>query len=158
VVARDFDTLGLRLRAEPSWRFWWIAAALIALAVGVISAGYVVVTDQYDLVSFRAPDSRTWRQTLPIAVIFAPVFEELVFRLALCSTLVAWIGRWPTVVVAGSLFGAIHLTNGVAGPDNMVAGYFMTWAFLRSGSLAVPLGLHAGGNLIVVLLGTNPNT
>jgi membrane protease YdiL (CAAX protease family) len=28
----------------------------------------------------------------------------------------------------------------------------MAWAYLRSGSVAVPLVMHAGGNLVVMLL------
>jgi membrane protease YdiL (CAAX protease family) len=84
--------------------------------------------------------------------LFAPTFEELIYRLAICSTLLAWIGRWPTVFVSGLVFGFIHIANDVAGPDNFIAGYFFAWAYLRSGSLAVQIAMHAAGNLVVALL------
>jgi uncharacterized protein len=149
---RDFDTLGLRTRVEPSWRFWAVAAALIGLAVGLAGAGYLLATGAYQRLSFNAPDADTWLARVPDACIYAPVFEELVFRVALCAALVPWIGRWPTVIVSGAIFGLVHITNGVAGPDNFIAGYFLAWAYLRSESLTVPIALHAAGNLIIVLL------
>jgi membrane protease YdiL (CAAX protease family) len=152
LAGRDFDTLGLRLRVEPSWRFWAVAAAGIAIAVGVAGAGYLLATGRFQHLSFSAPDSNTWMSRLPDACIYAPVFEELVYRVALCSALVPWVGRWPAVIVSGAIFSLIHIANGVAGPDNFIAGYFFAWAYLRSGSAAVPMALHAGGNLIGVLV------
>lgn len=117
LAGRDFHTLGLRTRAEPSWRFWLGATAAIGLAVAVVCVGYLLVTEEYKRLSFAGP-----------------------------------IGRWPTVIVSGAIFGLIHIVNGVAGPDNVVAGYFFAWAFLRSGSIALPTAMHAGGNLVVALL------
>ena len=35
-------------------------------------------------------------------------------------------------------------------PDNFIAGFFLTWAYLKGGSLAVPVVLHALGNLCAV--------
>jgi hypothetical protein len=155
LAGRDFDTLGLRVRANPSWRYWLGATALIGVAVSVVIVGYVLVTGEHETMSLRGPDVETWMAVVPSACLFAPVFEELVFRLALCSTLVVWIGRWPTVFVSGALFGAVHFVYDNAGPDNFVAGYFFAWAYLRSGSIALPIGLHAAGNLVVALV--NPS-
>lgn len=152
LAGRDFDTLGLRIRPEPSWRYWVKAAAMIGLAVSVVCVGYLLVTGEYETFAISGPDSDTWMVEIPDACLFAPTFEELIYRVALCSTLVAWIGRWPTVFVSGGIFGLIHIANGVAGPDNFVAGYFFAWAYLRSGSVAVPIALHAGGNLVVALV------
>jgi membrane protease YdiL (CAAX protease family) len=152
LAGRDFDTLGLRMRAEPSWRFWVVATVLIGIVVGLVAAGYVLATGRYEHLSFAAPDSKTWLDELPNACIYAPVFEELVFRVALCSALVAWVGRWPTVIASGAIFSLLHIAYGVGGPDNFIAGYFMAWAYLRSGSVAVPMAMHASGNLLGVLL------
>jgi membrane protease YdiL (CAAX protease family) len=152
LAGRDLDTLGLRLHVDPTWRYWTIAIALIALAVGAIIAGYLVAIGAHDELSFTAPDASTWLVDVPDAAIYWPVLEELVFRVALCSALVAWIGTWPTVFASGAIFAAVHFVYGNPSPDNFVAGYFMAWAYLRSGSVAVPLAMHAGGNLIIVLL------
>jgi CAAX protease family protein len=152
LAGRDFDTLGLRMRVEPSWRYWVIATVLIGLVVSVVGAGYVIATGKYEHLSFAAPDSSTWLDRIPNGCIYAPVFEELVFRVALCSALVPWVGRWPTVIASGAIFSLVHITYGVGGPDNFIAGYFMAWAYLRSGSVAVPIAMHASGNLIGELL------
>lgn len=155
LAGRDFDTVGLRIRPVPSWRYWLGATAVIGVAVGAVVVGYLLVTGEHEATSLRGPDVETWMAVIPSACLFAPVFEELVFRLALCSTLVAWIGRWPTVFVSGALFGTVHFVYDNAGPDNFVAGYFFAWAYLRSGSIALPIGLHAAGNLVVALV--NPS-
>jgi membrane protease YdiL (CAAX protease family) len=152
LAGRDFDTLGLRMRVEPSWRFWAGAAVLIAIVVGVAAAGYVLATGKYEHLALHAPNADTWLVRIPDACIYAPVFEELVYRVALCSALVPWIGRWPTVIASGAIFGLVHITYGVGGPDNFIAGYFFAWAYLRSGSVSVPIAMHAAGNLIAVLL------
>jgi membrane protease YdiL (CAAX protease family) len=152
LAGRDFETLGLRTRVEPSWRFWVGAGVAIGLAVGVIVAGYVLVSGRYHDLWFGLPDADTWRVRLPDACIFAPVYEELAYRAALCSTLLPYLGRWPTIFVSGAIFAAVHFAYGTAGPDNFVAGYFFAWAYLRSGSVAVPMALHASGNLLAILL------
>src|SRR5688500_4395409 len=54
---RDFDTLGLRVRAEPSWRFWAVATALVGVAVGAVCAGYLLVTGRFEALRFGAPDA-----------------------------------------------------------------------------------------------------
>jgi membrane protease YdiL (CAAX protease family) len=152
LAGRDFDTLGLRMRIEPSWRYWVVASALIGLAVSGIITGYLLATGDMGDLRFGSPDLDTLLVEVPSACVFAPVFEELVFRVALCSTLLPWIGRWGTVFVSGAIFGLAHFVYSNAGPDNFVAGYFFAWAYLRSGSVAVPIGLHAAGNLVVALL------
>ncbi len=35
-------------------------------------------------------------------------------------------------------------------PDNLVAGFFVAWAYLRSETIVIPIALHALGNLVVV--------
>ena len=51
---------------------------------------------------------------------------------------------------SGLLFGGLHVLYGNPGPDNLVAGFFLAWAILKSGSILVPLALHALGNLCVI--------
>lgn len=59
------------------------------------------------------------------------------------------IGSFRTVVVSGSLFAIAHFVGGNPGPDNFVAGFLLAWAYLKSGSLLIPILLHALGNLCV---------
>jgi uncharacterized protein len=152
LAGRDAETLGLRMRIEPSPRFWLSAVALCALAVAILAAGYLLVSGKYQSLTFNPPDAHTFKWRFPDACIFYPVLEELLYRVILCSVLVAWIGKWPTVFVSGMIFGLVHVMYGVAGPDNFVGGYFLAWAYLRSGSVTVPIAMHSGGNLLVLLV------
>jgi membrane protease YdiL (CAAX protease family) len=52
--------------------------------------------------------------------------------------------------LSGITFGMLHILNGNAAADNMVAGFFLGWAFLKSGSIVVPIVLHSLGNLCVL--------
>lgn len=152
LAGRDGASLGLRTDLQPSLRYWLLGVAVIGLVVGLIVAGYELVSGEYRHLTFHRPDARAWRWDFADLCIFYPAYEELVYRVALCSALVPWIGRWPTVVVSGALFALVHVVYGTAGPDNFVAGYFFAWAYLRSGSVALPMAMHAGGNLVVFLL------
>jgi membrane protease YdiL (CAAX protease family) len=35
-------------------------------------------------------------------------------------------------------------------PENLVGGFFLAWAYLKSGGLAVPVLLHGLGNLVAL--------
>lgn len=65
--------------------------------------------------------------------------------------LVTGVGRGWAIVIDGAGFAALHFVYGIAGPDNFVGGYIFAWVFLRSGSIALPLGLHIGANAFAVL-------
>jgi hypothetical protein len=83
--------------------------------------------------------------------VIAPLVEEPIYRLALCVPLVAIIGYWPTIVVSGAVFALLHHRYGNLSPENALAGLLLGWAYLRSGSLALPILLHSVGNALVFL-------
>jgi CAAX protease family protein len=82
--------------------------------------------------------------------------EELVFRGLGLRYLRAICGDWPAIVLSALLFGAYHLV----GSGNWGMGAVLTfaapvlgallfgWAAVRSNGLALPLGLHLGGNWV----------
>lgn len=76
----------------------------------------------------------------------APVYEEAIYRIVLCAPLAAILGCRTTIVVSGVVFGLLHVWYGNPGPDNLVAGFFLGWAYLKSGTIVVPLAWHALGN------------
>jgi membrane protease YdiL (CAAX protease family) len=45
----------------------------------------------------------------------------------------------------------MHIVAGVPSPENLVGGFFLAWAFLKSSSIAVPVVLHSLGNLCALL-------
>jgi membrane protease YdiL (CAAX protease family) len=78
------------------------------------------------------------------------LLEEVVYRALLTAAVFPLAGQRGTIVVSGIVFASIHLIGGNPGPDNQIAGFLLEWAFLRSGTILVPVALHAAGNLIAL--------
>ena len=153
LVARgDRATLGLVVRVEPRPGYWVKATLLAGLAVlcfaGLAAATWLALGLELD----TRPVFTSTDQLRPYAwsaVVVAPLLEEPIYRLILCAPLCAAAGPRLTIVASGGLFAYLHFHYGNPGPDNFVAGYILGWAYLRSGSLVVPIALHALGNLCV---------
>jgi membrane protease YdiL (CAAX protease family) len=145
----DVRSVGLAA-PRPSVR-WWLKATLITgtifIVVVMVVAAVLYFTGHAPSVKLVMPvDEFLWQ-----AVVVAPVVEEPIYRLALCTALVVIVGRWPTIVLSGVVFAWLHQRYGNLAPDNALAGVLLGWAYLRSGSIAVPIVLHAIGNALVVL-------
>jgi uncharacterized protein len=145
----DLGAIGFT-RPQPSGR-WWIKATLItgAIFVAIVTLVLVVLVATGHATSppmFHSPAEFAWR-----ACVIAPLKEEPIYRVALCAPLVAVVGRWPTIVISGLVFACLHHVYGNLSPDNALAGILLGWAYLRSGSVLVPIALHAIGNGLVVL-------
>ena len=82
--------------------------------------------------------------------------EELLFRGYAFQRLVSALGAWPTILMSAVLFGVYH----VAGSGMWGIGAFFTfampalgglllgWTAVRTNGLALPIGLHLGGNWV----------
>jgi len=97
-----------------------------------------------------------------LAMAGVAIAEELLFRGVLFQRLVAGLGVWPAQAAIGLLFVLTHLNNpGMegatrvwAGANIFLASVLFGAAFLRTRSLAAPIGLHFMANLTQgVLLG-----
>lgn len=151
----DRASLGLVLRARQPWRYW----LRLTLWCGAIVGGFSILVG-FALVALDAvawPPAPWFHQTGDFwpwfisAVVIAPILEEPIYRLVLCAPLVRVAGPIPTIVVSGSVFGLLHFLYGNPGPDNFIAGYILGWAYLHSGTLLLPIVLHALGNACVWL-------
>lgn len=148
------ESLGLRLTPIQGWLYWVRATLLIGFAMAIILA--VGLTAAH-LAGVRAALPRyglatAGRHFFGVCV-SAPVIEETIYRLILCGPLVAVLRPGAAIIVSGLVFAAYHWTSGVLSLDNAVAGYFLAWAYFRSGSLVAPMALHALGNLCVLIAG-----
>lgn len=82
------------------------------------------------------------------------IAEELLFRGVLFQRLVAGLGAWPGQLAIASLFTLTHLGNpGMTGATKVLAcinifaaSILFGLAFLRSRSLAMPIGIHFMAN------------
>ncbi len=86
-----------------------------------------------------------------IAIVGAPVFEEIVFRGLLFPWLVRRTGFWPGVAVVSILFAAMHLHLPSLLPLFLLSTMFCV-AYARTRSLWVPIGMHACFNGVTVIL------
>ncbi|RNF83086.1 CPBP family intramembrane glutamic endopeptidase [Montanilutibacter psychrotolerans] len=85
---------------------------------------------------------------------FAAMLEEILFRGFLFQRLLDGIGAWGTQIALAALFAAAHWSNpGMEGAtrvwatiDISLAAVFLGLAYLRTRSLALPIGLHLGWN------------
>jgi membrane protease YdiL (CAAX protease family) len=92
-------------------------------------------------------------------LVFGAAGEELLFRGYGFQVLLGSAGRIPTVVVSSLLFGWAHAGNQNAselGVINTVGfGVVLGYAFVRSGDLWLPIGIHLGWNWMFPLFGIN---
>ena len=96
---------------------------------------------------------------IPTAILGATI-EELLFRGVVMADLLRSLPDLPSIAVALSVlvFAGAHYVRTVKRrwtfPGHLMLGLLLCLAFLRTGSLWLPIGLHAGG--ILMIMGTRP--
>jgi membrane protease YdiL (CAAX protease family) len=82
----------------------------------------------------------------------AAVFEELLFRGIVFRIVQARWGRWTGIAASSLLFGLAHAPNDGAGvlaiAVTVVAGILFAAAFMLTGRLWLPIGMHFGWNYL----------
>jgi len=101
-----------------------------------------------------------WRTLLFVTgvLLMGAVGEEMLFRGYAFQVLVGNLGPFATVLPFGVLFGLAHALNPGITPlglfNSMAWGVLLGYAFVRSGDLWLPIGLHFGWNWALPLFGT----
>lgn len=88
-------------------------------------------------------------------VVFAPLVEELLYRGMLLSWLRRVMPAWGAVAISALVFAGVHLLDPNAWlvvPGLFLIGVALGYVALRTGSIGLPIMLHAGVNLTAVLL------
>lgn len=99
-----------------------------------------------------SPASRLMRAGLfLIAILIAPVFEEIVFRGILLPFMVRRTGFWPGILLVSVVFGGMHFHLPSFFPLFMLSAMF-SLAYARTQSLLVPIGMHVLFNGVTVIL------
>lgn len=143
----DRGSLGITFRMTPGYRYWVKVTLLIGVAVGAFClVGYIVLRLFGVGISIPAIPPDEIVSSLMSLCVVAPILEEAVYRFVLCAPLAAVAGPRFTILLSGAVFAAIHFVHGNASPDNFIAGYFLTWAYLKSESILTPILLHSLGN------------
>jgi membrane protease YdiL (CAAX protease family) len=152
-----------RLRREPLAsvglqldRRWWrqaaagtgIGAAQMLLVVGAIAASGGVALELNPARSLAALLHGFY------VFVFVALFEELLLRGFVFQRMIAGTGVWFAQLFMAALFAAGHLGNpGMEGATLVwamlnlgIAALLFGLAYLRTGSLALPIGMHLGWN------------
>lgn len=133
----------------------------LGLSVGYLSLLYAIWWG-FGLVAFerRDPPARLLRRmaTVPLTAVLAALFEELLFRAVVLEDLLRSLPTAAAVGVGAVVFAAAHYVRSVKRywtfPGHVLLGVLLCFALVWTGSLWLPVGLHAGG--ILVLMGVRP--
>ncbi len=148
-------TAGRRLRlwgfrAPTKAIFWTVPLGLVAVYVISIAHDLVVRPEQQQILSEFPRSQMGIALFVLVAVIMAPLFEEIVFRGFLFRGLAnSWGWVWGALV-SSSVFGLAHLQLDVFVPLTAL-GLALAWVYRRTGSLWTCIVMHAIFNLIAVV-------
>jgi membrane protease YdiL (CAAX protease family) len=150
VALRQF--LGLQSISPLRAIAWAIGLVVAAVpVVGIANAITLVAThgqaEQQELVRlFRTvalkTDQAAMLKIFVAGAILAPVCEEFLFRGFFYPLGKRYIGAGPSAVICAIFFAAVH-TNLAAFAGLAVLALCLTLAYERTGSLLVPIGMHA---------------
>jgi uncharacterized protein len=150
---------GLRPRSD-GWRVWLVAAVMLIGAGITIDLGLTLIGDRLGLSSHWTEwfDAQmAWGSPSAVAmsllgsVVFAPVFEELIFRGLLYGTLRTRLA-WPVAATGSALVFAVAHGYGAAGfVSVLLSGVLWAWVYERTGSLLPSMAAHVANNLAVAL-------
>ena len=112
----------------------------------------------------QAAVSKAFRQqpwiSLPMAILFAPVVEELTFRAAVIDPLIEKAGPRTACILSACLFGLIHVSDSLLAGNWADGLYFLLYAalgyllsriYVRRGNIFASIGLHGFNNLLGIL-------
>jgi len=96
---------------------------------------------------------------LLFVLLFAAFGEEMLFHGYAFQLLVRRLGAFTTILPAAVIFGLAHMGNensswrGIG--NTMLFGVLFGYAYLRTGALWLPIGIHFGWNVVLPLFGAN---
>ena len=106
--------------------------------------------DAFQMVNEAILGSEVWLQIL-VAVILAPLTEELLFRGVVYKRIDRAYGFWPAAIISSLLFGALHgnLSQFIYAS---ALGMLFAYAYYKSGKLSVCIIMHLAANAVSLLL------
>jgi membrane protease YdiL (CAAX protease family) len=133
------------------------SAGVLALAKAVLPGNVPVLVEHVNSALSAGelfPDvSRSWWRFAALflgVAVAAPIGEEVFFRAFLHRCATRRLGRWTGTLVSASAFALVH-----GGPILVLAilpmGVLLAWAYDRTGSLWVPITMHAVNNGLMAL-------
>jgi uncharacterized protein len=151
LAPRDRGSLGIRILPIQPVAYWLRLTLKVAVVLLIPIAVYVAIAKWATggIPVQRIPPQYAAYAFLHMCVI-APLVEEPIYRLALCFPTTGTFGPTAAILLSGATFAGLHFIYGNPSPDNFLAGYFLAWAYLKSGSIMVPIAIHSLGNSVAL--------
>jgi membrane protease YdiL (CAAX protease family) len=163
---RAFDVTALAGFGKLSFRRSLVTGVVLLFAAYPLVFVAGILTERV----FREPPSRqgilevfdasqTLQQRVMIiilAVVFAPIVEEFVFRFFFYGVMKRYVGRFAGLIVNSLIFAAVHAHVPSAGPLFVLAAC-LTLAYEWSGSILVSMTMHALFNSMTLTALAFPN-
>jgi len=148
------DTLRTLLDPAPNWWYWvrlsWCLVGIFLIAIVLFYGAVLLRVDGEASSSIPRVAAHSVPEAFNRMCIEAPLVEEVNYRLALVGGMVSLTGRSGAILASGIVFAGLHWIYGNASIENQVAGFILAWAYLRSGTLVIPILIHAVGNLMAL--------
>lgn len=149
-IPKDFFTAILNLLSI--WPLVTLALALTMLVGWLIQGPDFQIHPHEELESIAQHSQLSVRiSIILVAVVIAPVFEELLFR-GLFQTMICSVLRrpWPSIVLSSILFIVLH-PDKTHWPALFVLAMCLGYSYEKSGSLLRPIFIHALFNAATVI-------
>ncbi|MFA9516627.1 lysostaphin resistance A-like protein [Halopenitus sp. H-Gu1] len=99
-----------------------------------------------------------YSRTITLLVLVGPA-EELIFRGVIQRGLRDTLGGWPSILIAGFVFGFGHIDLAATTPGDILwlvalsgLGVILGWVYERTDNLVVPALAHGGFNSLTTTL------
>ncbi len=122
--------------------FWTIPLALLSVYAITYFHDLLIHPESQDILSRFPRSSVGVAMFALLAVVLAPLFEELFFRGFLFRGLARSWGWFPGAIVSAAAFGIAHVQLSVFVPL-FALGFALAWVYKRTGSLWTSISLHA---------------
>lgn len=146
--------LGLRGFRASDLRFV-AGALLVQIAVTLAFALVFGAPEQDDVTEDLGFDEGTLAAVSAVILIVlgASISEEILFRGMIFGALRTRLSFWVAAVLAGAVFGAVHLPTGSVEAALLLTVFAVLLAYLyeRTGSLGPAIVLHGLNNIIAIL-------
>jgi len=157
---RAFREVGIGLAAVVAVLPVMFALTQICSLLGLLLLGEAPPAIGHELLAVLRESDSTQATALLLmsAIVLAPLFEEVIFRGLLQTSLLSVLGppqRWTVILIAAGVFTFIHM--GVAWqvlPALFVLGIVLGWLYEKTGSLLPGVTTHAAFNAVNVVLAT----
>lgn len=148
-----FSSLGLSLSSG------WLRDLGVGLALGAMTYGFATgLAAAFGGIRF-IPNSEAGATAILSSMgisfavlLLAAVSEEILFRGYIVQTFARSGYAWPAIVLASAFFGMAHGSNPnvtfIAVLNTVLAGIWFGYAWLRTQSLWLPIGLHFAWNWV----------